>query len=664
MLRIVEEILLLLIDTERGDIRASFSPHSRDVALSGAVLMDLALENRIDTDLETLVLLDPTPLGDELLDPSLSAIAQESGTHSTAFWINRMAERGDELRRTTTDRLIERGILEAESNGLVFLSRRVARARLYPSDDDRGGVTEEVQSRIMRQLFSDDVPDPRDIVIISLAAACGVFERILSREELAEVQGRIDLISRMELIGRTVAAAVEQVDPPAPVFPVVRPYEEIPRASGWPLAGNAFAMASDLRGLLLREYQRHGPIFRVQALNHHLVALVGPEATVFLNREGGTLLRSFEEWDVLRKAFGASHVMSDLDGREHIRIRKAFSPGYSRQSIQGRYNELADIARRIVSGWPQGKSIAPVPAFQRIVAEQLTLLLTGVSPGEDLDPLRYYFSALLRTMQRQGNANLHRFRPRFRHAEKRSIELVKRILEAHSTGDPPSDERADFIDILLELHRTDPLLLPETNLRSVVLGPVFVGIDTAALVCSFMLHVLLRNPDLLEQMRSEVDSVLTGEPLTAESFGKLTTTRRILLETQRMHPVVPGLVRVVSNSFDFGGYRVPAGKRVLLGFNVAHHLPECFPEPEKFDIGRFAEDRAEHRRPGAYAPFGFGSHRCLGSGFAEVQIVLTMAAIVHETELVLARPQRPLRTRQVATIRPVYRFRLADRRGA
>lgn len=60
----------------------------------------------------------------------------------------------------------------------------------------------------MRTLFSHDIPDPRDIVIISLAAASGVFESVLTPDELAQVQGRIDLICRMDLIGREVADAI------------------------------------------------------------------------------------------------------------------------------------------------------------------------------------------------------------------------------------------------------------------------------------------------------------------------------------------------------------------------------------------------------------------------------------------------------------------------
>ena len=78
MLRFAEEIILLLLND--GDGRFARVPKwSLDYALAGGVLMDLlmdlALENRIDTDLEGLILIDDTPTGDALLDPTLADIA-------------------------------------------------------------------------------------------------------------------------------------------------------------------------------------------------------------------------------------------------------------------------------------------------------------------------------------------------------------------------------------------------------------------------------------------------------------------------------------------------------------------------------------------------------------------------------------------------------------
>ena len=80
MLRFAEEIILLLLDDDGRFARLpSWSLH---YALAGGVLMDLALENRIDTDLEKLILVDSTPVGDSLLDPTLADIA--AGAESDA----------------------------------------------------------------------------------------------------------------------------------------------------------------------------------------------------------------------------------------------------------------------------------------------------------------------------------------------------------------------------------------------------------------------------------------------------------------------------------------------------------------------------------------------------------------------------------------------------
>lgn len=71
-----------------------------------------------------------------------------------------------------------------------------------------------------------------------------------------------------------------------------------------------------------------------------------------------------------------------------------------------------------------------------------------------------------------------------------------------------------------------------------------------------------------------------------------------------------------------------------------------------------------HRQPNAYVPFGVGTHRCLGAGFAEVQTLLTLAAILREAELVLDPPDYELEMTNVPTPRPAksFKFKVASRR--
>ena len=48
--------------------------------------MGLTLENHIDTDVETLVLINPTYTGEKLLGPTLGEIVKETETHTPQFW--------------------------------------------------------------------------------------------------------------------------------------------------------------------------------------------------------------------------------------------------------------------------------------------------------------------------------------------------------------------------------------------------------------------------------------------------------------------------------------------------------------------------------------------------------------------------------------------------
>lgn len=69
-----------------------------DIVVAGAVLMELAFEGRIDTDLERLVVADATPLDDDLLDPALADIAAGPDSRSADFWLARTATRGEAIR--------------------------------------------------------------------------------------------------------------------------------------------------------------------------------------------------------------------------------------------------------------------------------------------------------------------------------------------------------------------------------------------------------------------------------------------------------------------------------------------------------------------------------------------------------------------------------------
>ena len=203
MLRFAEEIILLMLHDDNGKF-ASVPSWSIDRAMAGAVLMDLALENRIDTDPENLILIDDTPVGDSLLDPTLAEIA--AGEQRDArYWVEHTAKKGEQIREDALSRLVDAGILERQEDRFLW----VFRSRRYPLVD--GKAEREVKLRIMEVLLSDQIPEPRDVVIIALADACGIFHELLPKRELQRASTRIEQVRKLDLIGQAMAQTIHDM---------------------------------------------------------------------------------------------------------------------------------------------------------------------------------------------------------------------------------------------------------------------------------------------------------------------------------------------------------------------------------------------------------------------------------------------------------------------
>ncbi len=422
-------------------------------------------------------------------------------------------------------------------------------------------------------------------------------------------------------------------------------------------------MTGDLRSFFTEQYLQLGPVFQVQAFKRTYIVLAGPEANLFLMREGKTHLRSREPWSDFKAELGAARLLVGMDGQEHLRLRRVLRDGYSRSSIEKHIADAVAIAQREIAAWPRNAPIPGLHTLQRIITDQLGTLATNTSPREYLDDLIVFTETLLLTQVTHQRPGLLLHTPRVRRARKRIEALCAEVLAAHEPGRRTGEE-PDLIDDVLELHRTDPQFMPETDLMGVVLGPFIAGLDTAASTCAFMLYILLKHPDLLAQAKSEADALFAEGVPTAQAVRKLDVIPHIAMETLRMYPIGAAVTRMVANSFEFAGYEIPAGAQVICAMTVPHYLPEYFPDPERFDIDRYTDERKEHKQPGVYAPFGLGPHRCLGSGFAEAQIAVTMATIMHSTELVLDPPDYELKINPAPTSRPDegFKFKTIRRR--
>ena len=171
--------------------------------------MDLALENRIDTDVQRLFLVDPTPVGDALLDPMLSEIAHARREHDALYWVEHATRHADEIRETALARLVGNDVLRLSDDRVL----RIFGTRYYPLADEE--AERDLIRRIRETLLSDTIPDPKDIAIVTLAHGCGLIGYILTAEEMAGAAARMEVVRKLELIGRAFLNAMDVAVQPA-----------------------------------------------------------------------------------------------------------------------------------------------------------------------------------------------------------------------------------------------------------------------------------------------------------------------------------------------------------------------------------------------------------------------------------------------------------------
>ena len=80
---------------------------------------------------------------------------------------------------------------------------------------------------------------------------------------------------------------------------------------------------------------------------------------------------------------------------------------------------------------------------------------------------------------------------------------------------------------------------------------------------------------------------------------------QIIKESMRMFPVGgSGIGRYADRDIDLGGYLIPKGTEVACCLHTMQMVPWNFPQPTRFDLGRWLEDAGA--LPGRH-----GLHACL-----------------------------------------------------
>ena len=658
-LTLPEDLVLLLLNEENGYFH-QVPGWDLNCAVTGAVLAELSIRNRIDTDLDSLFLVDSTATADPALDPILEEIARESTQYNTQYWIERLAHRAESVIDTTLDRLVEMRILERHDGDFYTLTRSSAQVNIF--DDSRNGSRlQSVKTRISNAIFNNEIPDPRDAILISLVNTCDVFRFMFQLDETTE--DRIKLICRMALIGRSISAAVSQ-NISSPLLRRSALTKKIPRVPLRRVVFNRHLRDGNVSALFADLTREYGPIFEVNPpFRERMIFLSGPETNNWVHRRGRMYLRSREYFSDFEKVYGASGALPALDGADHFRLRKSLSPAYSRARLAGQLDQLYSSARSFMADWKVGDAYPATGMSRRMINAQLSPLFIGVD-SQDIfdDAAKFKERALL--------VHIVEVLPKFMlrtPAMKRRAKVVDTLMERIENVHTPAqraDKPRDLADDILSLYASDPQFFPESNLRfalsAALIASVYLG-DAF----SFALYAMASQPELYARIQEEADALFEdGDPRGEDfSLSAIDVTHRFLLECLRMYPIVPMSLRNVMNSCVIEDYELPVGSRIVVAQTASHYMADVFPDPYKFDIDRYLPPRNEHLGPG-FAPYGLGTHTCLGSRWMDLQLTVNVLMVAHYFNITVSPGNYKLKFNPLPSMKPSSRlkFHISEKR--
>ncbi|KAI7861163.1 cytochrome P450 [Circinella umbellata] len=213
-------------------------------------------------------------------------------------------------------------------------------------------------------------------------------------------------------------------------------------------------------------------------------------------------------------------------------------------------------------------------------------------------------------------------------------QFMKEIILERLEGGEEA-RRDDILQILIDTqhaHDTEDRLTAEAIAQETVLFLV-AGSETTSNTTGFVIINLLKHPHVLATLRQEIDSVEMEQGQTLfkhEQLKNLPYLNAVINETMRMDSIaVNGVERTTDRDMVVGG-RVFLPKGVVVHCNIYHAQmdPKYWPEPTQFRPERWLQGSKIPADTEAFFPFSIGSRNCVGKGFAQIEMRVSVANLV------------------------------------
>lgn len=205
MVTLAEDLYLLASDGTSG--RRLIDPVHLDLGLGGALLLDLAVRERVSLRDEHVTVARDQPTGEPLLDSALAEIAGQHRPHGPDHWVRHL---GRGAHHSVQNHLVDLGVLRRDDHRIL---RVIPVHRMHETD---GRLHHDLVDHLHDTVVLDHAPTPETAALAALALAIGLDRHLFPRADRRAVRQRMEEVAAecpdAAWVAASVRAAVNAVD--------------------------------------------------------------------------------------------------------------------------------------------------------------------------------------------------------------------------------------------------------------------------------------------------------------------------------------------------------------------------------------------------------------------------------------------------------------------
>lgn len=281
-------------------------------------------------------------------------------------------------------------------------------------------------------------------------------------------------------------------------------------------------------------------------------------------------------------------MLVNLDPPDHTRIRRLVHKAFTPRTVELMRGRAEEMTRRLLDASERSHRPDLVADLADPLPTQVIAALLG-APESDWDEFKRWSKGVMTLSPPPADS--------FERAREMAMYLFELVKERRVE---PED---DLISALVAA-RDQGEILSDFELVAQCVNLLVGGHETTTYTLGSSVVALLRDPAAWGALEGAFQ-----DPITAG---------RAVDELIRHEPAFQFVPRYALSDIEIGGRRIPEGRKVWVWVGSANHDPDRFTDPDRLDL---------QREPNPHLTFGHGSHTCLGSALAKLNLTSALSAL-------------------------------------